>query len=311
MKKIINSHHLVNFETPQFISAIKSDFGFDISEVEKIEQGYASQVYKVMLEGKEAFIKINENPEVFPVEVLGYSILKELGVPAPSVIDQLDHPGTIGYSTIILSGAEGTQLARVHLDQEQEESVYMQMGEILKRIHEVKLEGFGRLVVEEGRLRGKFGSWAELLASLQKRYEDDLEIIKERGFLTEKELEILDEARKEIALVDIKQGSLIHTDLHHGHVFVTGDKVTGVIDLGVLAVGDPRYDIAKSLVFQNPKQQESFKKGYGELANDPLVNNYLLYFAARKIVFRHGVGKKDGVETAITVFRQAVLNNSK
>ena len=305
MDKIINPHHLVTLETEDFISAIKKDFGFDISDVEKIEQGYSSQVYKVLLNGKAVFIKINENPQVFPVEILDYDVLEDLGIPVPAVIAHLDHPSTIGYSTIILSGAEGTQLGQSDLSGEQEDAIYRQMGVILKKIHEIKLEGFGRLIVKEGKLRGKFDSWDQFWETVERRYQNDLATLKERGYLTESELKILDEARREINSVVIEQGSMLHRDLHRGHVFVTGDKVTGIIDLGGLESGDPRYDIAMSLVFQDPKQQECFRKGYGELAHDPLVDKYLLCIAARKIVFRSGQGKKKGVEEAMAAFRQA------
>lgn len=305
MNTIKNPHQLVTMGTEDFILAIKKDFKLDISDVQQIEHGYSSQVYKVLLNGKTVFIKINQNPDVFPVEVLGYQILKQQGIPVPDVITLQDHPQTIGYSTIILSSAEGIPLKDARLTPDQENTVFREMGAILKKIHEVKLEGFGRLVVKEGKLRGKFNSWNELKNYLENRYAEDAIKIKELELLTEKELEVFTAATKELGSVNIEHGSMLHRDVHKGHVFVMGDKITGLIDLGALEVGDPRFDIAMGMVFQNPLQQESFKCGYGELAYDPFVNKYLLCIAVRKIIFRINQGKMDGMEEAKEVFRRA------
>jgi fructosamine-3-kinase len=306
MTNLINPHRLVVREPAEFIAAIQKDFGLEISNVEKIEQGYSSQVYKVLLDDKTVFIKINENPQIFPVEVLGYDILKELGIPVPSVIAFQDHPPTLGYSTIILSGAEGVPLSTANLTQAEESLIYVEIGSILKKIHSIKLEGFGRLIAEGRGLRGKQNSWNEFWMQLEKRYQDDMVTIKEQGFLTEQELEVLDEALNKVSSLHIKQGSLLHRDVHRGHIFVTGDKVTGLIDLGALECGDPRYDIAMSMVFQTPSQQEHFKKGYGALAEDPLVTKYLLCIAAMKIAFRFRQEKREGVEEAVAAFRLAM-----
>lgn len=310
-KEVLNkttNHELLTLSPEDFTLAIKKDFGLDISNVEQIEQGYSSQVYKVLIDGKTAFIKTIDKPDIYPVEVLGYGILSDLKIPAPTVIAYQDHPQTIGHPTIILSGAEGTQLSKTELTPNEEDTVYEEMGNILKKIHQVKLEGFGRLKAEDGKLRGRFESWNQFWESLDRRYQDDITALREQGLLNEEELRMLDEARSEIGSVDIEQGTLIHRDMHRGHVFVTEDKITGIIDLGALEAGDPRYDIAMSMVFQDPKQQQAFKKGYGELADDPFVNKYLLCIAARKIMFRAEKGKKHGIEEAIKAFRCATIS---
>ena len=94
--------------------------------------------------------------------------------------------------------------------------------------------------------------------------------------------------------------------MHTNHIFVKGDSVTGIIDLGGLSAGDPRYDIANSLLFQNNREQEHFKRGYGKLSEDPMVNKYLITIVIAKIFFRSKDEIKGNVKALLPILKSAL-----
>ncbi len=59
----------------------------------------------------------------------------------------------------------------------------------------------------------------------------------------------------------------MHGDLQVAHVFVDGDRVTGVLDWSEAGQGDPMYDVA-SLTLVHPAHLGEFQDGYGDLDLD-------------------------------------------
>jgi aminoglycoside phosphotransferase (APT) family kinase protein len=303
---MIEAHNITNLEGNSLENAIKEDFGFEVTNLEKITKGYASQVYKASLEGKEVFIRINKDPNVFEVEEVGYKIFEEKGIPVPKIIAYKENPKSIGYPTMIMSSAEGTVLGEANVSLEQKDIIYEKLGKLLKKIHETKLKGFGSLRVENEKLVGKHSTWKEFSESLEEHHNKAFNFAIKNNLITEEDGKKIQEIYKEISLLDIREASLIHKDMHHGHFFVKGSDITGIIDLGSLKASDPRYDIATSLVFQNQREQEFFKKGYGELANDPIVNKHLITILIRKIYFRSKEEIKGNVEILLTKLKDAI-----
>ena len=106
--------------------------------------------------------------------------------------------------------------------------------------------------------------------------------------------------------MDLEKASLLHTDINIAHIFIEVNEISGVIDLGRLTAGDPRYDIACSLVFQNRREQESFKKGYDEITNDLMVNKYLIKIVIDKIYFRSKKEINGDVGILISILKDAL-----
>lgn len=304
---MIEAHNITNLEGNSIESAVKTDFGLEINNAGKIEHGYSSEVYKAELGDDTVFIRINKDAKVFNAEVLGYEIFEKQGIPVPKIIAYKEHPQTIRHPAMIMSSAVGTTVGEADLSPEDKDVIYKKLGKLLNKIHETKLDGFGTLKVEDGRIVGEFPTWQ---AYREKQHRNDLKALdfsKEKNFVTEIETAKIKHVYVELASLDFGKASLLHKDLHQSHFFVKGTEITGVIDLGRILAGDPRYDIAMSLFFQNPRQQENFKKGYGELANDPVVNKYLITIAIRKIYFRSRNEVKGDVESLVPRLKEALL----
>lgn len=305
---MIESHNIVNFEGNAIENAVKSDFGFDIKNAEKITKGYQSQVYKASLENEIVFIRINKDPNVFEVEQLAYKIFEEKGVPVPKIISYKKKPISIGQPTVIMTSAVGETIKEAKPSQEQNDVIYEHLGEILKKINETKLEGFGQLTVKDDTLVGKFSSWNEYCKSQNEHHSRALDFCVDNNFVTNEDANKIKDIHKEIEQLDFGKASLLHKDIHQNHFFVQGSNVTGIIDLRSLMAGDPRYDIAMSLVFQNPRQQEYFKKGYNSnLAHDPMVNKYMITIIIRKLFFRSKQEIKGNIEKLLIPLKEALI----
>lgn len=285
--------------------AIKSDFGIVLTAVEKTAKGYQSEVYRAKTtEGRMVFIRINKKGVAFEVESLGYKMLREESIPVPQVISYQENPPTIGHPTMIIEAAEGVSLEETNLSETEKEKIYQSWGEILRRINEIKLEGFGTLEVVDGKLRGKYKSYEEYCHSQENNYNEVVNTLVKNNLITPEEAEKLHRIIKEINSLNFGQASLLHRDLKKEHIFINHGKITGIIDLGRLQAGDPRNDIAKSLLYQNNKEKDFFKKGYGKLADDPIVIKYLAVRATTVALPRTKEGHKEVAEKALEILKK-------
>ncbi|MCX6755487.1 MAG: aminoglycoside phosphotransferase family protein [Candidatus Nomurabacteria bacterium] len=304
---MIPKHNISSLEGKELEKAIKNDFGFEITNTEKITKGYSNQVYKGNLENKNVFIRMNKDPRVFEAEVLGYKRFEEQGIPVPKIIAYKENPSSIGLPAMIMSSAEGNIIPELKLSPEEKDIVFENVGKLLKKINETKLKGYGPLKVENGELVGKFSTYKEQDESRGEYNKKVFDFAVEKNYIIGEDIEKVKKVYEEISLLNIgNQTSLLHHDMHRGHFFVKGTEISGIIDLGALMAGDPRYDIAISLAHQHPREQEAFKKGYGELANDPMVNKYLITVLVRKIFFRNKDHVKGNVEALLPTLKDAL-----
>jgi aminoglycoside phosphotransferase (APT) family kinase protein len=303
---MIESHNVAKLEGNSIENAVKSDFDLNIKDAEKITKGYSSQVYKANLDDSIVFVRINKDPNVFEVEQLGYKIFEEKGIPVPKIIAYKEKPVSIGQPTMIMTSAVGQTIDEAKPSQEQSDTIYENVGKILSKINETKLEGFGPLTVKNDVLVGKFANWNEYCESQNEHDNKALNFCVDKNFVTNEEANKIRNLYKEIELLNFGKASLLHKDIHQNHFFVQGSEVTGIIDLGSIMAGDPRYDIALSLVFQKPRQQEHFKKGYGELANDPIINKYMATIIIRKLFFRSKQEIQGNVEKLLIPLKETL-----
>jgi aminoglycoside phosphotransferase (APT) family kinase protein len=303
---MIENHNLIKLEDESFEEAIKNDFDLLITDTEKIINGYSNQVYRGKLQDQIVFIRTNKDPNIFEVELSGYKIFEKQGIPVPKIIAYNQNPQSIGYPTMIMSSAQGEALEKAKVSEAQDKVIYENIGKLLKKINKTKLKGFGPLLVIDQELVGQFSTWKEYCESQQSYNIRNLNFSKDNSYITTEESDKIKQIYKEIEAVNLEKASLLHTDMHVDHIFVEGDKISGVIDLGRLTAGDSRYDIAYSLIFQNLREQECFKKGYGELAQDPMVDKYLIIIVIDKIHFRSKKEINGNVEELLPILKDAL-----
>lgn len=192
----------------------------------------------------------------------------------------------INVPTIILEKAKGDELYEViNKKPDLREPLYKKEGELLNKIHQIKIQGFGELILEEGKLKGKSTSWRAHLESLNtlERYK----YLIEHNLVTNEEYSFMLRNYEDLLNIKLNDASYVHNDFVAGHLFTDEKEITGVIDLGAAFAGDPKYDMARSYLNMSVDEQKYFAEGYGVRHDDEIIQKYLLYIAGRMIHWRH------------------------
>jgi aminoglycoside phosphotransferase (APT) family kinase protein len=184
--------------------------------------------------------------DAFGIEAWACEQAQSLGVPAPQVIS-LETTAPIPHLALTRTG--GVALCDSGLDLEAAARGAYQAGEMLHRLHEQRLPGFGWIDREHfahtGEIRGKSTTW---IGEIHSELDPALDELVAIGALTRAEADLLDAEMQELlpAIGALRGGRLLHGDLARMHVFVEPERgdLTGFIDWGDLQVGDPAWDLA-------------------------------------------------------------------
>lgn len=280
-----------NLEGPVLVKAIKDDFNLEVSDIKEVARGISNKVFEATWGRKKIFIRINENKNAFEKEILAYDLLRKNGIPVPKVRAYNSNPRNIGLPTIIIDSAKGAHLKEaLDMTPERMKRVNANLGATLKKMHTIHLNGYGSVSLSREGLRGESKTWREVWEDRRESFLSSLEFLVKKNLILPEEVKKLEKIFDEILNLDIGQASLLHRDLHEDNFLIEGDNISGIIDLGNVSVGDPRMDIASCLGHQEEEIRESFRKGYGELADDLMVDKYLIMLTMGRIRRKGAVG---------------------
>jgi aminoglycoside phosphotransferase (APT) family kinase protein len=139
-------------------------------------------------------------------------------------------------------------------------------GEALRRIHGIAVGGYGRLDDERylraGDVRGRDDSWREValapaLAALDfmsmRRLMDRARIEQARAIL----------AAHDPILTMCPDPRLLHGDLGAKHIYVDAatDELTAIIDFGDREAGDPAFDVANFVLWEDDERLRWLREG--------------------------------------------------
>lgn len=293
--------------TPDLVeTSLSKDFGFEMSEIEKLrsdEQGQNSIVFTGIHEGQKVIAKFGERPLDAHVEFLGSRLLRDHGIPTPKALLFSEKVKGIERPILVQEAARGTSLRQ---SQDKNPKLWKDAGRVLSRIHQIKVDGFGSFKVENEKLKGE--------EDQLKVFKPDFTRLVTLGHLDERERNELEKVFSEIESIDMPQASFLHNDYHSGHIFTDGDTVSDIIDLGGSFAGDPRRDIAVvrySMLSTSPSNIEVFNRGYGKLANDPVVSRYFVLIAARKLLrYTSRKGLEDDIPEAVSKLKTALAERA-
>jgi aminoglycoside phosphotransferase (APT) family kinase protein len=286
-------------------AALADDFRLHISSLSKIDPTYlgnTSKVYFGLYNDQKVIIKIGRDPRKYRVEMGGLELFHKYGVPGPQTVAFRKKAKFIDKPVLIQTAAYGIALKQLAMEQITPK-LWQAAGRTLRRIHDIKLEGFGTLDLSSGKLEGQS-------ATLNQRYLDQkpyvLQYLAKCKFLSSSDIEKIEAAFCNILEADVGQASFLHNDFDRNHIFTDGERITGIIDLGAAYAGDPRSDIAVSHYFLPPDARADFDRGYGDLVLDPLVSQYDLAVAARKLIIRDRRGLTDRIPGAIEILKKTL-----
>jgi Phosphotransferase enzyme family len=182
----------------------------------------------------DVFLKVDSDPRRLDVEVAAMAIAP---VPTPEILWQQP-------SVLALAPVSGTALGRLEEPSTASPAAWAAAGAAARAIHQAQLPPWpGKSVDELAARLDNECAWLLANDVLPPR------VIAQNRRLAEGALRAWTPA-------------FIHGDLQITHVFVDGDKVTGIIDWSEAAQGDPLFDLA-TLTLAHEQHLDDVLAGYG------------------------------------------------
>ena len=144
------------------------------------------------------------------------------------------------------------------------ESVALQLGQHLRRLHSVRLDGFGFIDTERlartGQLHGLDRSYPDYF---HKRYEDHLGYLRQHALLSDDDCaDVHRQFQRHLPRLQHTQGVLVHRDMALWNVLGTLDRVTAIIDWDDAVSGDPADDVGILGCFYDDTFMDRILHGY-------------------------------------------------
>jgi aminoglycoside phosphotransferase len=221
-----------------------TDCSAGIEQIVKIVKTKQSKyVIKIPLKGNEAMVF----REIFACE----KMLGEKNI--PGIFSR-------GRNYLIESFIEGKMLSKARLASEDKKNVYVSLGKVVRKIHNIKMWGVGEL---RRNLRGEHQT---LDCHIEFLLRKNVPLLRKTGLLSEEEIVgIRNYLIMRLNKINRQESVLLHFDLTDSNVLVSGSTFSGLIDFGDLSCGPRAYDIAKLYIEKKGSEDfTNFLKGYGQ-----------------------------------------------
>ena len=106
-----------------------------------------------------------------------------------------------------MSSVSGTEMREIDLSPQQRGPIYKHTGELLKKIHEIKLKGFGTLQASGKELDGEFLSWKNFWESREDYNNKGIDFLLVNKLINPEEAKKIRAVYKEIASLDFGEAS--------------------------------------------------------------------------------------------------------
>ncbi|MGC9779537.1 MAG: aminoglycoside phosphotransferase family protein [Candidatus Heimdallarchaeota archaeon] len=157
---------------------------------------------------------------------------------------------------------DGTLVNQVDFSKVPRYELYFKAGEVLKKIHSIKITNFG--MVNDETLVGEFSTQLEYL---QSGSSDELLNLEETPFYSRKDIEqVMQYFESHKSVVKNSPSVLLHADYCDSNLVYTPDGEVGVIDFADLSAGNPMFDVTKVYIDHiGDGAFQAFNDGYGAI----------------------------------------------
>lgn len=210
------------------------------------------------------------------------SILKlidqKTDIPVPEILTLTERDPKIHRDWLLMTQLPGVPMTHAVLDENALRDIHHQIGESLRKIHNLNSDKFGYLG-EHTPMEGQ-PTWPQAFSIMWNKLIDD--IVDVEGYSLEEAAAMRRLLESfENSIPDIQHPSLLHMDLWHENILVANNKeLSGLIDWDRALWGDPALDLTicqycglASTEFFDGYSDERFK----QQRKDPLTKLYLLY----------------------------------
>lgn len=219
------------------------------ASVEPVHGFVGNESFRLTAVSGETFYYKSGAPTAISAEIWACERARQAGVLAPEIVE---------------TGADHLIERAVNGSPSSEPAVLEQAGVQLRRLHEVSGEGYGFL--HEG-LRD---DWLDVV----RRPIDNLEVLK--GIVDDELVRRLRALSFEDRVAPVAGPRLLHGDLHPRHIYAEGNQLTGFIDWGDVAFGDPLFDLGR-FSRAGSAATDALLRGYG-IERTPSLEWTLIYY---------------------------------
>ena len=241
--------------------------GCEATRVVRVDAFATNAVYEVDVDARPVVVKASTMHDALRAEAWTCARGARAGLAVPAVLG-FGRLGTDGsMSAFIMSRVDGLPIPSEH-------PAFPEVGVGLRRLHDVRLPGFGWLAEaswdERGHVSFPHSSWLGFLKGISSDARGLDSVI--AAPVAEAVAAAMDAHADALAAVEV--GALCHGDLKPAHILVDAGRLAGVIDWGDAVVGDPLWDIARFAHRTDERSISLLLEGYdpdlaivGELAS--------------------------------------------
>lgn len=285
-------------------SALEDNPSFKGSRIASVEGGYHFEIGSINinrnftfdngLEVVGRFHPVGLRNGYFSVEAAVVDLALKNGIPAPKPLATAYEHGPGKLDFILFEKVQGTNM-KIHLTEnpEDEPELVRDVGRVMARIHQIKVDGFGffdnDLAKKTGELRGIHSSNREhVLAALPQ----NLEVLVGAKYINHAQAVKIAQLLRESEHIEHDDPRLIHNDFADWNTIVDDGKVVAAIDWDESFAGDPIADIACWTLFFPSSRLPMLLEGYKEISDLPddfneRLHIYRLRYLVSKLTLRH------------------------
>lgn len=251
--------------------------GAKFKRVDVMRHGANNQVFAVTTEdGRQLVIRTStqQDRDKFTSEAALFDKLRKAGLPVPQVV-ALDTTRKIipGRVLSVTERLPGTSLPRSFEKENMSPELLKQLGEALRKIHHLAVDrGYG-FIKTNG--EGSYNRWDKFV--LEPFDPTKFKKLTESGQINPADIDAaIAIGRSRAGVLANVPRRLLHGDFGMGNILHEGDRLTGIVDLENAKSGDPIWDIALFMIYEEARiggsqGLKAFLEGYGKpnLLSDP------------------------------------------
>lgn len=224
--------------------------------------------------GKEVVIRCHPKGVLngyFHAEATAAHRAKVAGLPSYETLAVHDYEGGDDFAFHVLEKLPGTAIKKwLETHPEDEAALLPQIGKMMARLHQVKVDGFGPFDNErakDGDLIGLHGTFGE---AVRAGLPFNLKVLQQENVLSDEQVAAISKLfSDDNPLLNVRQAVLVHNDFADWNLLTDSNDVTGILDWDECVAGDAVSDIACWSTFFDPERLEAFLDGYWQVAEIP------------------------------------------
>ena len=221
----------------------------------------------------------NGNKIQYNIRVAATKKLMEHNIPTTDVVD---YNNKNGIEYIITKKIEGSNIDLNKISLNERNELHFNTGKILKNVHSIKTESFGRM---DEKSIGTSKTWKKFVENY---FLESMNRVYKTKFLVDKYGRKIESSfTNNLNLCDtVNNPSFLHGDYHLGNLLFKNNRVSALLDLDIVTSGDTAWDIGHySRTFNKSRKEgmKHFRKGYGGEYDLKREDFYSLIIWTRKI----------------------------